>query len=187
MKINKVTVFGSGNLGSQLAFLIAFHKFDVTIYDLDLGLLEEARTKFREIGDQFQKKYNATKEEIDAALARLAYSADVTEASGNADIIIEAIPEDLQIKKDFFSKLGKAAPKNTIFITSSSHFLPRQFAMETGRPQKFLGLHFPEDFWNESSVEIVKHQDTDSEVKKIVTAFIEDIGMTAASPGKKVK
>lgn len=181
MEIKKVTVFGSGHLGSQLTFLIAFQKFDVTIYDLDLGLLEEARTKFREIGDQFKDHYNATKEEIDAALANLAYSADVTEASGNADIVIEAIPEDLQIKKDFFSTLGKVAPKNTIFVTSSSHLLPDDFAKETGRPGKFLGVHFPEELWKKNSAEIVEHKQTDPKVTAIVAGFIEDIGLVVSS------
>lgn len=181
MDIKKITVFGTGHLGSKLTFLIAFQKFDVTIYDLNLGLLEEARTKFREIGDQFQKQYNASQEEIDAALARLAYSADITEASGNADIVIEAIPEDLEIKKEFFTKLGKVAPKHTIFITSTSHLLPDDFAKETGRPEKFLGVHFPDKLLKENFVEIVKHTQTDSKTVDTVSGFIEDIGLFVAS------
>ncbi|UJH91599.1 3-hydroxyacyl-CoA dehydrogenase NAD-binding domain-containing protein [Antarcticibacterium sp. 1MA-6-2] len=181
MKINKVTVFGSGHLGSQLTFLIAFQKFDVTIYDLDLGLLEEARTKFRELGDQFRDHYNATQEEIDAALANLAYSADITEASGNADIVIEAIPDERDIKKEFFTKLGKVAPKNTIFVTSSSHLLPEDFAKETGRPEKFLGVHFPDELWKKNSAEIIEHKKTDPAVTATVAGFIEDIGLVIAS------
>ena len=177
MKIKKITVLGSGVLGAQIVFQTAFHHFDVTVYDLDEGLLETARTKFRELGDRYMKDINASMEDIEAALANIAYSTDITAAVGNADMVIEAIPEDLEIKKKVFKKLGEVAPEHTIFTTNSSTFLPSQLAEETGRPEKFLALHFANEIWKHNTAEIMSHPGTDSKVFDAVSSFAQEIGM----------
>lgn len=177
MEFKKITVFGSGVLGAQIAFQAAFHKFDVTVFDLDDGLLEKAKTKFKEIADSFRQDFGASEEETDAAMARFAYSTNIKEAVGNADLAIEAIPEDLEIKKEFFNELGKVAPKHTIFATNSSTLLPSQMAEETGRPDKFLALHFANHIWKHNTAEVMGHPGTDLEVFEAVASFAKDIGM----------
>ena len=177
MNLKKITVFGSGVLGAQIAFQAAFHKFDVTVYDLDDSLIEVAKTKFIEIGDRFKEDLGATQEEIDAALANFAYSTDLEEAVGNTDLAIEAIPEDLTLKKEFYSKLGKLAPKKTIFATNSSTLLPSQMAEETGRPEKFLALHFANEIWKQNTAEVMGHPKTNPKVFDTVAQFAKDIGM----------
>lgn len=177
MDLKKITVFGSGVLGAQIAFQAAFHKFDVTVYDLDDSLLEVAKSRFIEIGDRFKEDLGASQEDIEAAMANFAYSTDLKEAVGNADLAIEAIPEDLKIKKEFYSKLGKLAPKNTIFATNSSTLLPSQMAEETGRPEKFLALHFANEIWKQNTAEVMGHSQTDPKVFDTVAQFAKDIGM----------
>lgn len=177
MKIEKVTVFGTGNFGARLAFHIAYNKVDVTVYDRDYGLLEEARTKFRELKGYYSQHFDASDEDLEAALANIAYSMDVTEAAGNADLIIEALPEDMQVKKDFYKELDKTAPKNSIFASTSAGLDPEKLSKASGRPNKFLNFHFTGSRDHIHSVDIVTLPVTDNSVLKDVTGFAEDLGM----------
>lgn len=177
MEFNKITVFGSGVLGAQIAYQAAFHKYDVTVFDLNDGLLEQAKTKFKEIGGKFRKELGASQQETDNAMARFAYSTEIKEAVGNADLAIEAIPEDIEVKRKFYKELGKVAPENTVFATNSSTLLPSQFAEETGRPEKFVALHFANEIWKHNTAEVMGHPGTDPKVFKAVASFARKIGM----------
>lgn len=176
MKIKKVTVFGTGNFGARIAFHIAYHKIDVTVYDQDYGLLEEARTKFREFADGYIRKFEASPEDVETALAYIAYSMDITEAAGNADLIIEALPEELEVKKNFYNELKKTAPKNAIFATTSAGLDPEELSKASGRPDKFVNIHFSEEGPAGTS-EIVCLSSVDSEVIKTISKFAEELGM----------
>lgn len=177
MEFKKITVFGSGVLGAQIAYQAAFHKYDVTVFDLNDGLLEKAKTKFTEFGGKFREELGASIEETDNAMARFAYSTEIKEAAGNADLAIEAIPEDIEIKKEFYKELGKVAPEKTIFATNSSTLLPSQLAEETGRPEKFVALHFANEIWKHNTAEVMGHPGTKPEVFDAVASFAQKIGM----------
>jgi 3-hydroxybutyryl-CoA dehydrogenase len=97
----------------------------------------------------------------------------------NADLIIEAIPEVVSIKTDFYKKLSQLALAKTIFATNSSTLLPSQFAEATGRPGQFLALHFANEIWKNNTAEIMKHPGTDNQVFEDVVAFAKAIGMVA--------
>lgn len=177
MKIDKVTVFGTGKFGSRLAFHIAYNNVDVTVYDRDYGLLEEARTRFREFADYYEQNFEASKENVEAALANIAYSMDITEAAGNAQLIIEAVAEDLEAKKSFYRELQKTAPKNAFFVTTSQGLDPEILARALGRPEKFLTLHFTGKSIENLSIEIITLPNTRKEAIKSVIQFSENIGM----------
>ncbi len=119
----------------------------------------------------------ATQEEVDAAYARLSFKSDLSEAVANADLVIEAIPEVVKIKTEFYTNLGKVAPAKTIFATNSSTLLPSQFAEATGRPEKFIALHFANTIWKNNTAEIMKHPGTDMKVFDEVVEFARAIGM----------
>lgn len=177
--IKNVTVFGSGVLGAQIAFQTAFHGFNVTLYDLADELLEKAREKFADLGESYKRDLGATDADVASALARLTYTSDLARSVADADLTIEAIPENLQIKKDFYSALSQVAPAKTIFCTNSSTLLPSQFAAETGRPERFLALHFANQIWIRNTAEIMGHPGTDPAVFDAVVAFARAIGMVA--------
>lgn len=176
MKVEKVTVFGAGQLGAQLVFHIAYKGFDVTVYDLDDGLLEEARTKFREFGEDFKKMKPSASQEADNALARIAYSKDITEAVGNADVAIEAVPDDYDLKKEFFASLGKVAPRNTIFSSTTSSRSLKDIADASGRSNKFLALHFDDKIWEDNHAEVISFRATDKQALDTIISFISDLG-----------
>jgi 3-hydroxyacyl-CoA dehydrogenase len=179
MNIKNVTVFGSGVLGAQIAFQTAYHDFNVTVYDVNNELLAKAGQRFKELGEIYKKDLKASQEEIDNTLKRLSFSTDIKEAVSNADLAIEAIPENIQIKKDFYTNLGKFAPAKTIFASNSSTLLPSQFAAETGRPERFLALHFANNIWKQNTAEIMGHPKTDPAIFNTIVEFAKAIGMVA--------
>ncbi|UUC45221.1 3-hydroxyacyl-CoA dehydrogenase [Flavobacterium cerinum] len=179
MKIQLVTVAGSGVLGTQIAFQTAFHGYMVNVYDISDALLEKAKTTFSKLGEAYQQDLKATPEQIEKTLQNIHYFSDLAEAVHNTDLLIEAVPENPSIKIDFYQKLAAVAPQKTIFASNSSTLLPSQFAAATGRPKQFLALHFANEIWKHNTAEIMGHSGTDAKVFDTVVAFAKSIGMVA--------
>jgi 3-hydroxyacyl-CoA dehydrogenase len=176
-KMKNLTVLGAGVLGSQIAWQAALHGKHVTVYDIDNKSLETAEKKHREWAGYFREKRNVPEEVAQTALSKLTYTTDLAEAVKNADLTSESVPEVLEIKKAFYRKLAEAAPKKTIFTTNSSTMIPSLFAAETGRPEKFLAMHFANPVWEANIAEIMGHSGTDPVVFNRVTNFAKEMGM----------
>ncbi|SHK45408.1 3-hydroxyacyl-CoA dehydrogenase [Alicyclobacillus tolerans] len=177
MVFQQITVAGCGVLGSQIAFQTAFKGFDVTVYDLNEEALSKAKERILKLMNMYQKDLRASQQDVENAFHRIYFSSNLEEAVAQADLLIEAVPEVIQIKTEFYKQLAKVAPPKTIFATNSSTFLPSQFAEFTGRPEKFLALHFANSIWIHNTAEVMQHPGTDKEVFKDVIAFAEKIGM----------
>ena len=102
---------------------------------------------------------------------------DITEAAGNAHLIIEAVAEDLTAKKNFYRELQKTAPKNSIFVTTSEGLDPEMLARVSGRSNKFLTLHFTGNLKENLPIEIITLPYTRKDVLSSVVQFSENIGM----------
>lgn len=179
MNIKKVTIAGSGVLGAQIAFQTAFHGYAVMVYDLSDEILEKAKATFLKLGEAYKADLNASQQQIDEAMGRLDFSADLAEAIADADLLIESIPENPSVKTGFYEKLAAVAPQKTIFATNSSTMLPSQFAESTGRPTQFAALHFANQIWKHNTAEIMGHPGTDAKVFDTLLAFAKSIGMVA--------
>jgi 3-hydroxyacyl-CoA dehydrogenase len=179
MNYKKITVAGSGVLGSQIAFQIAFKGFDVAVYDINDEAVERAKERIAKLKPRYQKHFKVTEEEVNQAYNRLTFYSDLSQAVADADLVIEAVPEVVQVKSDFYKKLGAVAPEKTIFATNSSTLLPSQFAEDTGRPEKFLALHFANQIWVSNTAEVMKHPGTNPEVFDDMLEFAKAIGMVA--------
>ncbi|QNL49846.1 3-hydroxyacyl-CoA dehydrogenase [Olivibacter sp. SDN3] len=179
MSFKNITVAGSGVLGYQIAFQTAFHGFNVTVYDINDEVLDKAKTKFDVLAAAFKRDLAATDGQLADTKTRLAYKSDLVEAVKDADLLIEAVPESPEIKIGFYEKLAKVAPEKTIFATNSSTLLPSQFAQSTGRPEKFLALHFANNIWINNTAEIMGHPGTDKEIFDDLVEFAKAIGMIA--------
>ena len=153
--IRKVTVLGSGVLGAQIAFQVAYCGFEVCVYDISDEAIAKAQRRFDEL----------------AAI----YSKEVPGA--DADRVIEAIPEVLALKRQTYEKLGQVAPAKTIFATNSSTLLPSAMKDATGRPDRFLALHFANRIWKFNTAEVMGTVDTTPAVFDTLLAFAKDIGM----------
>lgn len=179
MNIKNVTIAGSGVLGCQIAFQSAFHGFKVTVYDISDEVLETAKHRFTELKEIYKRDLKATDAQVNKAFDAISYNSDLEKAVKTADLVIEAIPEVPSIKTEFYTKLGKMANPETIFASNSSTLLPSQFAAATGRPEKFLNLHFANEIWLHNTAEIMGHPQTDPKVFKEIVAFAKAIGMVA--------
>ncbi|QCR34114.1 3-hydroxyacyl-CoA dehydrogenase [Lysinibacillus sp. SGAir0095] len=176
MNLQNVSVAGSGVLGSQIAFQTAFFGYAVTVYDINDQALESAKERFTKLKGIYGEYFNDA-EKAEAAFNRLVYSSDLAEAVKEADLIIEAVPEVPEIKINFYKNLSEVAPEKTIFASNSSTMLPSQFAEFTGRPEKFLALHFANEIWKNNTAEVMGHVGTDAKNADIVEEFARSIGM----------
>ncbi|QVY65568.1 3-hydroxyacyl-CoA dehydrogenase [Polaribacter sp. Q13] len=177
MNYKNITVAGSGVLGYQIAFQTAFHGFCVTVYDITDENLEKAKNKFNNLGEAYKKDLKATQRQIDKTHRNLKYTSNLAEAVKDADLLIEAVPENPAIKIDFYKTLAKVAPEKTVFVTNSSTLLPSQFAESTGRPSKFLALHFANTVWIHNTAEIMGHATTNPQIFNDIIDFAKAIGM----------
>jgi 3-hydroxybutyryl-CoA dehydrogenase len=177
--INKVTVLGTGVLGSQIAFQSAYSGFEVTAYDISDTALIGAKERFAKLVETYKAEAvaGANEGKADQALTRLSYSSDLADAVRDADLVIEAVPEALAIKQQTYEKLAAVAPESAIFATNSSTLLPSAMKDFTGRPEKFLALHFANKIWQFNTAEVMGTADTDPAVFEQIVQFASEIGM----------
>ncbi len=124
-EIKKVTVLGTGVLGAQIAFQTAFKEFDVVAYDINDQALTAANERLAELERIYADEVSAASGGRAAeARERITLTSDLEAAASEADLVIEAVPEDLSIKNDTYAKINAFAPDHTIFATNSSTLLP---------------------------------------------------------------
>jgi 3-hydroxyacyl-CoA dehydrogenase len=173
-----VTVVGAGVLGAQIAFQIAAHGVAVRAWDVDDDAVTAAEARLRSIVEQYVADLgDEHRQAAEEAVAGIAFTTDLAEAVADADLVVEAVPETLELKQGVYAQLAAAAPEHTVFATNSSTLLPSQLADATGRPEKFLALHFANHIWRQNTAEIMGSPRTDPAVFDQVVAFAGEIGM----------
>jgi len=175
---SSVTVLGAGVLGSQIAFQTATHGVPVTVYDVSDEAVAVGRRRLDAVVEQFVGDVGeARRAAATAAASGIAFSTDLGEAVAHAGLVIEAVPERLDLKRDVYQRLAAVAPAETVFATNSSTLLPSAIADATGRPDRFLALHFANHVWRQNTAEVMGTEQTDPAVFDQVVAFAEEIGM----------
>ena len=202
MKIQNVVVAGGGVLGSQIAYQCAYAGFHVTTYLRSEASVERARPKVARLHGIYTAELQAAKagagpvsrglvmnqdpkgadfdallQKADAAYESFHYETDLAAAVADADLIIEALAEQPEAKEAFFSQLQPLLPEKTIIATNSSTLLPSLLAESTGRPAKFLALHFANNIWKQNIAEVMGHSGTSPEAYEAVAQFAADMGM----------
>lgn len=185
-EIKNVTVLGAGVLGAQIAYQASFHGFKVVSYDINEDALTTAKKRFDKLVKAYRKDLNADDIAINQANDNLTQSCNLEEAVKNADLIIEAVPENLELKKDIWTKVGGYAPKHTIFCTNTSTLLPSSFAESSGDTSRFLAFHFANNIWRQNIVEVMGTAKTDPEIVKRTEQFGKDMGMQTIVIKKEV-
>jgi 3-hydroxybutyryl-CoA dehydrogenase len=173
--IKKVVVVGAGTMGQQISAQCAIHGFDVVVVDTGQDILDNALQRAQEVLDSFAVSGKISRAEADTALNRITGTVNLQEAAADADLINESVPEDPDLKKTVFSQLHALCPEHTIFTTNTSTLAPSSFAESTGRPQKFMALHF-HDVRATNIVDVMAHPGTSEETFTIVYEFAIKIG-----------
>lgn len=158
--INIVTVVGAGMMGRQIAMLSALGGYTTFLHDLEEDSLKEAKVELNSIMERSVKKERFTEDEIEQAFTNLEFTLDFSNTIAESDLVIEAVTENLELKKNIFIKMDKIAPNKTIFATNSSTIVSSKLAEVTSRPDRVLNMHyfFPPLVMN--AIEVVKNKDT---------------------------
>lgn len=202
MEIKNVAVAGGGVLGSQIALQSAYKGFNVTMWLRSEGSIDRARPKLERLRGIYRQTLQAMKTDPSAYCRGLADSPDVPpeqidiliakvddafnniilttseqKAFGNADLVIEAIAEVIDEKEAFYTTLEDILPQHAILCTNSSTLLPSAMMGFTGRPDRFLALHFANNIWKNNTAEVMGTAKTSPESYQEVVAFAKAIGM----------
>lgn len=200
MNYQKVVVIGGGILGSQIAFQSAYCGFDVTILVRIEDSKRSARAKLDKLRDTYietinkMKKgedwargiadpdnFNAKKciEKANKAYENIKLEHDQKKALKDADLVIESITENIDIKNALYNQIAPLLEEKTVVVTNSSTLLPSKLAPNTGRVTKFLALHFANSIWKNNTAEIMGHSVTDPKYFDEVMEFAKAINMIA--------
>jgi 3-hydroxybutyryl-CoA dehydrogenase len=180
MDIKKVTVVGGGQMGNGIAHVFAQSGFEATLVDVDAGVLEKAVATVGKNMDRQVKKGGLSEEDKNAALARLKTSTDLAEAAKGADLVVEAVPEILELKQKIFKIADEACGPGAILASNTSSLPITKLAAATGRPSKVIGMHFMNPVPVMKLVEIIRGVDTADATYEAVRALTEKLGKTPA-------
>lgn len=176
MGVNNVAVIGSGIMGRGIAQVCAVGGFNVTLNDLNIDILNKA---YSIIEGNLAKGVQLGKVEpevMKASLSRIMLTTSVPDAVKEADLVIEAIPEVLELKCDLFKQLDELCPQHTILATNTSAKSVTEIAGATHRPEKVIGLHFFNPVHIMKLVEIVKGLETSEETYKVSEEACRQMG-----------
>lgn len=176
MQINNILIVGSGAMGSQIGMLGALAGYRTTIQDISEPSLAAARDQLATRMDHSVAKGRLDRAEADAALARLHFTTSLEEAAADADFVIEAATEKLDVKRAIFTAVDKAAPTHAILATNSSTYGSSKVASATGRPDKVCNMHFFNPALVMKCVEVVRHNQTSQETVDSTMELARSLG-----------
>jgi len=171
MEIRRVTVIGGGTMGRQIALNAAINGFDTTVNDSFPSVLEKVEAWSKQYLEGRVAKGKMTAEEAAAVAGRFHMESGLEKAAAQADLVIEAVIEDLEVKKELFTKLDQICPAETILASNSSTFFPSQYNVATKRPHKVIGAHYFNPALVMQLVEVVLSEQTDEDTIQTLQAF----------------
>jgi len=161
--ISNIAVIGAGIMGRGIAHVAAVGGLNTVLNDVSTDLLEKAKNRVRLDLQKAIEIGKVTNAEMDAALARLALETDVTRAVANADLVIEAVPEKIELKLEVFARLDRACAPHAVLASNTSALSITEMAAATKRPQQFIGMHFFNPVHKMKLVEIIRGLETNDE------------------------
>jgi 3-hydroxybutyryl-CoA dehydrogenase len=173
--IASVGVVGAGLMGSGIAQVAATAGFPVLVRDLNDAAVAKGRAAIEQSLAKFVEKGRLTAAARDAALGRLTFTTDLAQLGG-VDLVIEAVTEDLELKNALWRELDRLCGPGAIFASNTSSLTIAAMAAVTGRPERFVGLHFFSPVQLMALVEVVRTLSTTNEVFQSAMAFARAIG-----------
>ncbi|MCZ2101930.1 MAG: 3-hydroxybutyryl-CoA dehydrogenase [Chitinophagales bacterium] len=178
MNINNVTVIGAGTMGNGIVQVFAMYGFKVVMCDISGPALERALGTIQVNLDRMVKKETITVDVVNQAMANIQIETELSKAVKNADLVVEAATENVNIKLDIFRKMDEGAPEHCILASNTSSISITQIASVTKRPEKVIGMHFMNPVPVMKLVEVIRGYATSDEVCKQVMSMSETLGKT---------
>lgn len=205
----KVVVAGGGVLGSQIAYQSAYCGFDVTIWLRSEGSIGRCKPKIDNLKETYKEAlklmngkdginnwcpgladydsfdYKACLKKVDEAYDNIKLELDMKKAFEGADLIIESMAENKEEKIKFYEAMAPLLDEKTVVVTNSSTLLPSMFADYTGRPEKYLSMHFANSIWKNNVAEIMVQSKTDKKYFDEIVEFANEIRMLGLPVNKE--
>jgi 3-hydroxybutyryl-CoA dehydrogenase len=179
-QIKTVTVIGSGTMGNGICHVFAQHGFEVHMMDINQKALDKAVATIGKNMDRQVSKNALTQEDREAAMSRIKTFTDTAEAVKDADLVVEAATENIDLKVKIFQQLDKLCPEHTILATNTSSISITRIGSFTGRPGKVVGMHFFNPVPVMKLVEIINGYATDEAVTDTVYSLSQYLGKVPA-------
>lgn len=186
MAIKNITVLGSGVMGHGIAQVSATAGYDVVLRDIEQGFLDKAMEKIRWSLDKLVAKEKISKEEGDAIFGRITPIVDLSDAVKNAELVIEVVPEIMDLKKKVYADLDRVAAPKVIFASNTSTLPITEIANTTSRPEKFIGIHFFNPPQLMKLVEVIPGEKTSKEVTDLTLDYVRSVNKQAVVCRKDV-
>jgi 3-hydroxybutyryl-CoA dehydrogenase len=187
MEIETITVIGAGTMGHGIAHVAAMADYQVHLVDVSDDVLAAARSKVEKNLRKGVELGKVKEEHMRAALARINFTTRLDEAAAAADLVIEAVPEQLALKQELFTRLDKLCPPDTVFATNTSTLSPSEIGSVTRRPHKVIAMHFFNPVHLMKFVEVIRSLDTADDTCDTAVAVAHQMGketvLVNESPG----
>jgi 3-hydroxyacyl-CoA dehydrogenase len=177
MEIRKVAVLGAGLMGHGIAQVSAqVAKYEVYMRDIKQEFLDKGMAMIKDSLQRFLKKGEVTEAEISQILQRIHPTLDLKEAVSDADLIIEAVPENVELKKNILTEVDKLAKPEAIITSNTSSISISELASATKRPEKFCGMHFFNPPQLMKLIEIIRGAKTSDETVNTIIEASKKMG-----------
>jgi 3-hydroxybutyryl-CoA dehydrogenase len=178
MEIKKICVLGAGLMGSGIAQVSAEAGYDVSMRDIEDRFVQGGLNIIKKNYERAIGKGKMTKDQADVLLSRVKGTLDMAEAVKGAQVVIEAVIENIDLKKQVYKELDQLCAKETVLATNTSGLSITEIASMTKRPEKVIGMHFFNPVPVMKLVEIIKGQSTSEETFAVIKTLSEKLGKT---------
>ncbi|WP_093043986.1 3-hydroxyacyl-CoA dehydrogenase family protein [Thalassobacillus cyri] len=183
--IKTVGVVGAGAMGSQIAMVCALAGYPVILQDIEHKQLGESSQTLRELMDKKVRKGRLPSEEVEDAFSNITYTTNLNDLE-SADIIIEAIVEKLEVKRELFYQLSQIVPRHTVLATNSSTIVSSKLVDVVSYPEKMCNIHFFNPALVMDLVEVVQGEHTSGETAEKCMNFVRSIRKTPVLLKKEI-
>ena len=178
MEVKKICVLGAGLMGSGITQVFAEAGYEVSMRDIEDRFVQGGLSMIRKNHERAISKGKMTKEQADGILSRIKGIVELGSAVRGADVVVEAVIENMDLKKQVYKELDQLCAKDTILATNTSGLSITEIASMTKRPEKVIGMHFFNPVPVMKLVEIIKGQSTSEETFAVIKALSEKLGKT---------
>lgn len=177
-KINQITVLGSGIMGHGIAQISAMAGYNVNLRDIEQSFLDKAMDKIKWSINKLVEKQKITSSEAENIINRIHPVVDLEQSLKSSNLVIEAVPEDLNLKKKVYEEIEKFATDDMIFASNTSTLPISEISAFTTRPDKFIGLHFFNPPQLMPLVEIIPGLKTEQQVTELAINLVKEVNKT---------
>ena len=175
MKLKNITVLGSGIMGHGIAQVSATAGYNIVLRDIEQGFLDKAMEKIKWSLDKLVTKGKISQQEADSIYSRITPIVNLADAVKNAQLVIEVVPEIMELKKKVYAELDAVAGKDVIFASNTSTLPITEIANTISRPEKFIGIHFFNPPQLMKLVEVIPGEKTSQEIVDLTQEYVKSV------------